>query len=118
MEFGKETAAIVFFAFAFLELALFGLSNLRAFYILPLALASAVTGLGIWFGYVWSSILMWATNIVTLVFGSIIAYASLSLGPASMIFGIAMIAFSAAVFAITVYVSLNWRKLIVAKRED
>ncbi|MCJ7632747.1 hypothetical protein MUP77_10205 [Candidatus Bathyarchaeota archaeon] len=111
----KDLVSVTYFVFTIIEMALCGLSSFRAVYIVPLALVSAVTGEGIRRGYRWSSILLWATCIVSFVFGSSVAYASLLLGSASTFFGVAMVAFTVGTVAIQVYVSLNWRRLMVVE---
>jgi|GEM_PF-2281291 len=114
MKIGKrEVVAVSYLAFAILEVVLYALSGLIAVFILPLALASALTGHGLRLGHAWTPVLAWATAVVTLIFGSSTAYASLLLGSASIIFGLAMVVFGVGAIALSVYVSLNWSKLRV-----
>jgi hypothetical protein len=112
----KEGVTGAYIGFAALEVVLYVLSGFSATYIIPLALASMVTGMCLRRGYDWASIFVWANGIVTLAFGSSIAYASLRLGQASMVLGFAMVALSVGSIALVVYVSLNLARFRAAER--
>jgi len=119
MEIGiKEAVTAAYMALAALELTLYVLTDLAAFYIIPLVLTAVATGLSLRLGHELASILVWATGIVTFVFGSSAAYASLSLGSASIVFGYAMVLFSIGAIALTVYVSLKLPEFGAVELED
>jgi len=108
----KNIIVTAYFALAIIEVILYGLTGLLATYLVGIALASAATGHGIRQGYWWTSIVMWGTFLVSLIFGSFTAYASVSLGNSSIPLGVAMIAFTIASIILPMYSALNWSKLV------
>jgi hypothetical protein len=111
----RDTVVATYFVLAIIEIALYGLTGLLAIYLVGIALASAATGQGIRRGYWWTSTVMWATFLVSLAFGSITAYASIGLGNASMLLGVAMIAFTMVSIVLPIYSALNWSRLVMSE---
>lgn len=109
----RELIVAAYFAYAIVEVVLYGLSGLLAAYIIPLIFVSAVTGEGIRRGYKRVSIFIWVNFIVCSVFGFSVAFASFLFGSASILFGLAMVAFSVGVAVLTFYSFLNWSQLLV-----
>jgi hypothetical protein len=109
----RDTVVASYFVLAIIEIALYGLTGLLAIYLVGIALSSAATGQSIRRGYWWASTVMWATFLVSLVFGSITVYASISLGNASVLLGVAMIVFTMVSIALPMYSALNWSRLVV-----
>ena len=108
----KNIVVTAYFALAIIEVILYGLTGLLATYLVGIALASAATGHSIRQGYWWASIVMWATFMVSIVFASLTAYASVSLGNSSIPFGVAMIALAIVSFVLPTYSALNWSRLV------
>ena len=113
----RKIVVTAYFALAIIEVVLYGLTGLLATYLVGIALASAAAGQSIRQGYWGASIIMWATFVVTLIFGSFTAYASVILGNPSILLGVAMIAFTMVSIILPIYSALNWSKLVPAMED-
>ncbi len=113
----REIVGISYFVLAIAEVVLYGLSGLLGVYMIALAAALAATGQAVRRGYWWASTLVWASSLVLFVFGAVAAYASFSLGTASLPFGLIMVVLTIASLVLPVYAALNWKNLVSSKMQ-